>query len=46
MEMPQVMLCKPSCNDRWDRRAVELAAYRWRHGHVNVPEVKLCGNFA
>lgn len=39
MDCPEIMLCKPSGNDRWDRRAVELAAYRWRYGHVNVPEV-------
>eukprot|EP00884_Botryococcus_braunii_P002347 jgi/Botrbrau1/12112/Bobra.0186s0031.2 len=38
LEIPEVMLCKPSTTDRWDRRAVELAAYRWRFGHVNVPE--------
>jgi len=34
------MLCKPTTNDRWDRRAVELAAYLLRHGHCNVPEVR------
>jgi hypothetical protein len=32
------MLCKPTSNDRWDRRAVELAAYRLKQGHCNVPE--------
>ncbi len=25
MRAPQLMLCKPTTNDRWDRRAVELA---------------------
>ena len=39
MQSPQLMLCKPSTNDRWDRRAVELAAYAYKHGHCNVPEV-------
>eukprot|EP00887_Chlorella_sp_A99_P001316 scaffold14.g1316.t1 len=33
--VPEIMLCKPSTNDRWDRRAVELAAYLHRHGHAN-----------
>jgi hypothetical protein len=37
---PEVMLCKPTTNDRWDRRAVELAAFLLRHGHCNVPEVR------
>lgn len=41
MELPQVLLCKPSHNDRFDRRVVSLAAFRLRHGHVNVPEVDL-----
>lgn len=41
MQAPQLMLCKPSTNDRWDRRAVELAAYAFLHGHCNVPEVPL-----
>ena len=36
---PEIMLCKPTTNDRWDRRAVELGAYLLRHGHCNVPEV-------
>lgn len=40
MQSPQLMLCKPSTNDRWDRRAVELAAYAFKHGHCNVPEVQ------
>ncbi|PSC73903.1 helicase domain isoform C [Micractinium conductrix] len=35
---PEIMLCKPTTNDRWDRRAVELGAYLLRHGHCNVPE--------
>ena len=34
---PAVMLCKPTTNDRWDRRAVELAAFVHLHGHSNVP---------
>ncbi len=37
--VPSIMLCKPSLVDRWDRRAVELAAYLHLHGHCNVPEV-------
>lgn len=36
--VPEIMLCKPAANDRWDRRAVELAAYLHRNGHCNVPE--------
>lgn len=36
---PQILLCKPATYDRWDRRVVELAAFRQEHGHVNVPEV-------
>ena len=36
--MPELMLCKPTTNDRWDRRAIELAAYLHAHGHCNVPE--------
>lgn len=36
---PEIMLCKPTTNDRWDRRAVELSAYLLRNGHCNVPEV-------
>jgi hypothetical protein len=39
MKTPELMLCKPSNNDRWDRRAVELAAYLLKNGHCNVPEV-------
>lgn len=39
MDLPQVLLCKPSHNDRFDRRVVSLAAFRFRFGHVNVPEV-------
>ncbi len=38
--VPELMLCKPTNNDRWDRRAVELAAFLHRHGHCNVPEVR------
>lgn len=38
-KVPQIMLCKPSANDRWDRRVVQLAAFMHRHGHCNVPEV-------
>jgi hypothetical protein len=34
---PYLLLCKPSNNDRWDRRAIELAAYWHKHGHTNVP---------
>lgn len=37
---PQVMLCKPSHNDRFDRRVVSLAAFKYRNGHLNVPEVR------
>ncbi len=37
---PAVMLCKPTTNDRWDRRAVELAAFQHLHGHCNVPKVR------
>ena len=40
-KVPQIMLCKPSTNDRWDRRVVQLAAFMHRHGHCNVPEVCL-----
>jgi hypothetical protein len=36
--IPEIMLCKPTTNDRWDRRAVELAAFQHRFGHCNVPE--------
>ena len=39
MQVPQLMLCKPIQNDRWDRRAIELAAYWLEHGHCSVPEV-------
>lgn len=39
MRTPELMLCKPSNNDRWDRRAVELAAFLLKNGHCNVPEV-------
>lgn len=39
MNAPQLMLCKPSTNDRWDRRAVELAAYSYKFGDCNVSEV-------
>ncbi|KAL4447914.1 hypothetical protein ABPG75_005133 [Micractinium tetrahymenae] len=35
---PEIMLCKPTTNDRWDRRAVELSAYLLQNGHCNVPE--------
>lgn len=38
MRTPELMLCKPSNNDRWDRRAVELAAFLLNNGHCNVPE--------
>ncbi len=38
VSLPQILLCKPSHNDRFDRRAVSLAAFRFRHGHVNVPD--------
>lgn len=38
MDLPQVLLCKPSHNDRFDRRVVSLAAFRFRFGHVNVPQ--------
>lgn len=36
---PAVMLCKPTNYDRWDKRAVELAAFVHLHGHSNVPLV-------
>eukprot|EP00890_Picochlorum_soloecismus_P006646 jgi/Picsp_1/806/NSC_04295-R1_protein len=39
IKTPELMLCKPSNNDRWDRRAVELAAFLLQNGHCNVPEV-------
>ena len=35
------MLCKPTTNDRWDRRAVELSAFLLLNGHCNVPEVRV-----
>ncbi|KAK9794360.1 hypothetical protein WJX73_004870 [Symbiochloris irregularis] len=38
MQVPQIMLCKPNQNDRWDRRAIELAAFWLQNGHCNVPE--------
>ena len=41
MQAPQLMLCKPTTNDRWDRRAVELAAYAFHHGTCNVSEVSV-----
>lgn len=37
-QVPELMLCKPTSNDRWDRRAVDLAAFRLQNGHCNVPE--------
>ena len=40
MRAPQLMLCKPATNDRWDRRTVELAAFAFKNGHCNVPEVR------
>ena len=40
MQSPQVMLCKPSTNDRFDRRVIELAAFYHRMGHCNVPDVR------
>ncbi len=43
---PEIMLCKPTTNDRWDRRAVELSAYLLRNGHCNVPEVGQGGAWA
>lgn len=39
MRAPQLMLCKPTTNDRWDRRAVELAYHAYKHGDCNVSEV-------
>ena len=39
--MPEIMLCKPSNHDRWDRRVLQLAVFLYRHGHCNVPEVSL-----
>ena len=36
---PCIMRCKPTQHDRWERRIIELAAYLFRHGHANVPEV-------
>lgn len=40
MRAPQLMLCKPATNDRWDRRTVELAAFAFKNGHCNVPEAR------
>ena len=40
MQSPQIMLCKPSTNDRFDRRVIELAAFYHRMGHCNVPDVR------
>lgn len=37
-QWPQIMLCKPSHHDRFDRRVVSLAAFRLVHGHLDVPE--------
>ena len=34
------MLCKPTTNDRFDRRVVELAAFQHRMGHCNIPDVR------
>ena len=45
-QAPEIMLCKPTTNDRWDRRAVELSAYLLHHGHCNVPEVGAGGAVA
>jgi len=39
MRAPQLMLCKPTTNDRWDRRAVQLAHHAYKHGDCNVSEV-------
>lgn len=39
LHAPQLMLCKPIASDRWDRRAVELAAFWLVQGHTSVPEV-------
>lgn len=39
--MPEIMLCKPSNHDRWDRRLLQLAVFLYRHGHCNVPEASL-----
>lgn len=38
-QWPQIMLCKPSHHDRFDRRVISLAAFKFRHGHLDVPEV-------
>ena len=40
MQSPQIMLCKPSTHDRFDRRVIELAAFHHRTGHCNVPDVR------
>ncbi len=40
---PELLLSKPTTNDRWDRRVVELAAFWAQHGHCDVPKVCLWG---
>lgn len=40
-QVPEVLLCKPSNLDRWDRRLIELAAFWSMHGHCDVPEVRI-----
>mmetsp|Transcript_37594 Transcript_37594/g.96186 ORF Transcript_37594/g.96186 Transcript_37594/m.96186 type:complete len:748 (-) Transcript_37594:129-2372(-) len=35
---PKLLLCKPSHNDSWNRRFIDLAAYVYFHGNCNVPE--------
>ena len=45
-QVPEVLLCKPSNLDRWDRRLVELAAFWSIHGHCDVPEVPVVNTCA
>ena len=35
---PLALLCKPSATDRFDRRALELAAFAFQHGSADVPD--------
>ncbi|CAG9467497.1 unnamed protein product [Pedinophyceae sp. YPF-701] len=35
---PRLLMCKPTANDRWYRRALDLAAFQHRFGHCNVPD--------
>mmetsp|Transcript_6443 Transcript_6443/g.18579 ORF Transcript_6443/g.18579 Transcript_6443/m.18579 type:complete len:900 (-) Transcript_6443:636-3335(-) len=35
---PHLLLCKPSTDDRFDRRVISLAVFKYRNGHLRVPE--------